>query len=439
MQEYCHIFVLCIRNTGSQQRLRQFYRKTMMEYKVTRFNLSSNSSTNEWMIPKANEICRGIMIVLLCLSLWALLSMVAYGTKSKRWNVKTKKGLIYIACFTAICLGLPKSIAHLRVFYAVKEHDDCEFRCDLSVGLSTSSLLAIHIFLWIRQYALNPNGHIQAMSPKWVRVLGIIELIFAILYYVSALVFYIPFDWHYFGKYGCYMKPIGSRGGTADFHGSIVIAMSLITLQNGILLVLFVYPIKHLKMSTNSSNSMTSARSKKLAAKVKRCCICTVIIMITDLLVMISLEIPISHNLFIFSRTVLDIDIAINHISLLATFDRYGKIFTAIFCYKSHAENTQTNAVTAAAKSRENIATVDNKNLNQISPHASNNTITEELARMSVTYGIATVVCFEDGETKKCNESNIRTVNTQGEMVDQVDLQFDESILRSNETVGADG
>lgn len=122
--------------------------------------------------------------------------------------------------------------------------------------------------------------------------------------------------------------------------------------QNLMLLILFVYPLTRLCRHNFTTNRKT-ASSETLTRKVKRYCACTAITVLTDVIGISAINKEYCPNLFIYSRTMMNFDLLVNLLAVLATYDDFLSIITAVpkTCFgdkrRSNVVNvTQPTAVT---------------------------------------------------------------------------------------------
>lgn len=301
----------------------------MTEENTTAGNVVLLTTSADWdqAIVLSMYVCSGIIVAIPVIILWIILNMLEYGRRNKRWDLKSKRGKIYISSFAAVMASLLSVSSGMPLLFIDANTRACELLGDITAFLTGLTMVSIHMFLWLRQSFIYDDTLIKPSTPKVILCVGYLNLGLAVISYpIFAMLF--AYEKHFtVGPYGCYVTPIGSRGGVMDFRGSSFIIGSVLILQQLMLLGLFVYPIYRFSLS----NTTTSGRSKKLLVmKIKKYCACATIAVVGDLLTAFAVNVMYSPHLYLYDQAIMNVEILANTVVIVGTYDGVFQILTAI-------------------------------------------------------------------------------------------------------------
>lgn len=276
------------------------------------------------------KICEITNVLILISVFWIGVNMVAFANHHKRWNRKTRKGKIYAFCFATIVISFLAVAMDVTGFFLSRTENLCELFIDIKTVLIGLSLSSVHFFLWIRQYLVYQDKLMKNITPRVIHIVSYIMIVLIATTQPAISVLLVYEKRYYAGPYGCYIMLLQSRHGLLDFKGSIFLIAGIMTMEQIVSLMLFLYPLLRLlrlrKMNPSSRGSNTSA----LVTKVKRYCACAAIAVVSDMAAAQAVNQEYSPNLYMYSSAIINVDILMNLIAILVTYDECVKIMSAV-------------------------------------------------------------------------------------------------------------
>ena len=164
---------------------------------------------HDWILPVT------INIVLLCATIFLLISIVHYGRKTKKWRQiqtsdsdKLNAGLVYttlLMCAALCLLHFLASLAYLNLGFNPGEEEICDSVSDVEHCFYVLALFQVELFLWIRQWAFYSNQMFQVHFSKTIRCISFLSIFVISTFSLVALIFVIiPND--HIAKNGCKFK-----------------------------------------------------------------------------------------------------------------------------------------------------------------------------------------------------------------------------------------
>lgn len=311
-------------------------------------------------------ISQAITPLNLIFCIWAFVGLCFYGKNSGRFKIKSKASLIMVTSstilpvFVFLRVILTQSITilgYLKIDDKSLGTTLCETLIDASSLMYSFSVLVMHMFYGSRQHILYSKQIIEHLNTKFIkfcRFLSIIVIFCGLV--VTSL--YVNEDNYVYSDYGCIKIFKEHRNLAYDYP---VIA-SLILCQT-ILFSLFVYPLKHLKDTTeeNSENPKVKTR-KRLQKALKKVTLGFVLSIGSDLVSLLITLLKVPHTV---PRETLiavyDFGLCICLFSVTLASGKLKNIF--IFWKADNKQDfTSTAAETKTFKSKVNSTTVDNDN-----------------------------------------------------------------------------
>ena len=147
-------------------------------------------------------ICEVLTGIILATTIWILFCMVEYGRRFKKWNYRTKKGRIYIYCFVAILVGIPKLTVSLLIYHANNDWQ-CHMLGDLGMCITSLSTISVFLFLWFRQWNVHENKQLQSLMPQCVKGFSNLILIVIVLSNTGFPFYYVYENEYFLDDLGC--------------------------------------------------------------------------------------------------------------------------------------------------------------------------------------------------------------------------------------------
>ena len=226
---------------------------------LARFNQNQSSSSNhfsklDWVLPFA------ITVILLLTSVWTLISLLYYGSKTGKWNkIQTKKsnqlnaGLVYISvvvCAFLCIFSQAAGILYMNIGFKEGEDHLCNVVGDVANCTYGFVLFSVYIFLWLRQRVFYQNQMLNVKYSRTVQVFSSISIIVILVVGVLVLVFIsVPVN-HYSSPDGCMYQPDNEL--RIGYWISVVLVG---VFGQTILLGLFFYALKQSRGNKWSKNS----------------------------------------------------------------------------------------------------------------------------------------------------------------------------------------
>ena len=226
---------------------------------LARFNQNQSFSSNhfsklDWVLPFA------VTITLMFTSVWTLISLLYYGSKTGKWNkIQTKKsnqlnvGLVYISVVVCafLCIAyLIATLLYMNIGFNEGEDHLCNVVGDVANCTYGFVLFSVYIFLWLRQRVFYQNQMLNVKYSRIVQVFSSISIIVILVVGVLVLVFIsVPVN-QYSSPDGCIYQPDNEL--RIGYWISVVLEG---VFGQTILLGLFFYALKQSRGNKWSKNS----------------------------------------------------------------------------------------------------------------------------------------------------------------------------------------
>ena len=307
----------------------------MTSFETTTFASISDNST---ITPQHDEFIKipflkYLNIIILVISLYIFISLLIYGKRSGKLNWKLTTARLFIYCTTAIALGLPRLFVDIALFHVHPTVGTCERIGDASACLTGIAMIPVYVLLWYRQHIINSHEVVKANTPKCLRYFSFAVLGAIIVGIIFLFVLYVIPNTHFINQYGCVNILYGDDSFSKYF--SFVIFAMLGCGQLGLLLLL-IYPMYRIRSSNQvdgETPGRTSGSRDNITATMKRCLICFVIVICTDLLSSILTSIDVIPHAIVVTRTITNFEVMINQIALLATFEDFKFMICCSYNY----------------------------------------------------------------------------------------------------------
>lgn len=226
-----------------------------------------NRSLNEVPVYQWSETLLAFEIIsigLLVTATWIFISIVVYGTKTKRWTKKPGTsslncGLIYSVCTLSVLLTLPR-LAITEYLYVLPRLGDkmhlCELMCDVDNLLYSVAMYSTYVFMWLLQRKIYTHPYVK---PKIGAVINWVSRVFGIFLALAAIgltLSYVMFNSYKPDEHGhaCVLT-LPENGTFIEGLGKNIIVVASLVLSQGIILFLLVYPIVQVKFDLGNAAS----------------------------------------------------------------------------------------------------------------------------------------------------------------------------------------
>lgn len=329
------------------------------------FNLSSNISESYLETLHSYMIaCEVLNALILCATVWIIVCMIMYGAYTKKWS-RRKRNEIYIACVAAIVSTLPDAIVIL-ILYNVSEaatQSQCELVMDLATAFSSFGLLGTYIFLWIRQRAIYNNKYMRAIHGRWTHAMSWFLLILIVVCLASVACVTIMERSIFATPIGCLLQHHDVHGNSSiSWEGLRVMELCATTLCQIGFLFLFLYPMIHNRKMMKKVCAKQKKRRDKVGEVIKRCAICAAIVIISDVVTEIWIQfIPPTYPAIIIG-TINGLDLFVDAICILATFDNFTVILVTPCRRKEDITKSETVPITSESQESRSRVLLDVNN-----------------------------------------------------------------------------
>lgn len=325
------------------------------------FNLNSNLSESYLeSLRSYMTACEVLNALILCATVWILFCMILYGAYTKKWCRRTRNE-IYIACFAAIASTLPDAIVIL-ILYNVSEaatQYQCELVMDLTTAFSAFGLLGTYVFLWIRQRAIYNNKYMRAIHGPWTQGISWFLLILVAVCLVSVACVSIMERSIFATPIGCILQHHKGQGNSSiNWEGLRAMELCATTLCQIGFLLLFLYPMIHNRKMIRKACAKQKKRHDRVGRVIKRCAICAAIVIISDIATEIWMQfVPPTYPAIVMG-TIKTVDLFVDAICILATFDNFTAILVTpcrgkkVITKKEAARPITTDSVDSERRSR---------------------------------------------------------------------------------------
>nr|BBI15877.1 Ci-YFV-3 receptor [Ciona intestinalis] len=335
-----------------------------------------NASADDIIEPKPRQIqfiaSLTLEAIIATCSVWFIVKLIVHGVSTKRFRRRNKAdtngGVLYSLVVLAAVMSFARSSSSLLIIALSPQKPGYDVQCDRLMGSSfviyMAALVSVYFSLWYRQRALYANRLLAQSHNKFVLAWSIFS---GFLITVGSV------------SYTIYAVVTGVDGYESSYSGCIytgriaryLIGSILNTIMQFSLLVLFIIPLRRNwkgcanflsfrksmmqcinKQEPDTSGSGSSSQTctdvveetnlpeateqietkslinKKILRLLKRLTFVTVVCIITDFLATVLAIVIIQnngsfHNL---TKVVYDVNLLFNVISVILSFDDYGKI-----------------------------------------------------------------------------------------------------------------
>lgn len=206
----------------------------------------------QWAIPL--QVCEVISISLLVIGSWLLISVIVYGTKTKRWKKKPgasslNSGAIYTFCTIAILVTVPRLALTEYVYILPRLEnglDHCEIICDVDNLLYSVTMYSGYAFVWLFQRKIYTHPYVK---PKIGPIINWFSRLFGVLLAFAAIgltMTYVLLTSYVGRSQACVLDLSDSASFLNGIDKNIVVAGSLVVTQ-GTILFLCIYPVVRVK------------------------------------------------------------------------------------------------------------------------------------------------------------------------------------------------
>ena len=214
----------------------------------------------------------------------------------------------------------------------------CEVVMDMSIAAYGIAFIPICIFLWLRQRILYSQHFLRELYSQLVRFFSWSLIICLLSGIVLTGVFYV-LPIHYAGsKHGC----VNTSSGT--YNEPSYAASAIQVFGQGLLLLLFLYPLwVHKKFQITAfqgSKKRVCVGSgpgfqDRVLGTMKRTLYCTLACLVSDVIAMVASTFIIAPDIPRFATNVVyDVNLTINALFVLLSFESRRKIFTSLLKWK---------------------------------------------------------------------------------------------------------
>ena len=231
------------------------------------YNFSENITRDylqqaDWILPVTANI------ILICLTLWILLSLVYYGVKSRKWGRKHSSnadklnvGFIYTSVVLCACfclMHLTINLAYMFIGFNLSTNDLCDSVGDAAVSFYALTVFSVSIFYWLRQRTFFQNEMLRVSYHKFVKIMSSASIFVIFVGGFTVLVFNCLPDNRSASLDGCIFTPKETLRVTYW-----VPIIAVVVTGQVMLLSLLAYAAKVTKNMRNASSSYQSTIKKK--------------------------------------------------------------------------------------------------------------------------------------------------------------------------------
>lgn len=304
-----------------------------------------------------------LVILIIVATFWISLSMIAFGTRTRRWTrnrgvSSLNSGMIYTTCFVAITFNLTKLSMTLVYVHAPLTQSvsfPCELLLDIMSALYFVDLFLVYVVLWMVQRRIYTHPSVKTHVGSFMNAASKYSLLFLILAFIAISVVYGLMDNSEFQpSNGCMVNLSESARMERVYHS---LACGVIgSFTQIIILILCIYPAIRARFPVTSHNGELVPHDKDTSVvetqkvnccklfcwkdigaspiqlTVNRTVISSAVIVVTDVLFTMVESFMLSNVAPLVLHTVLyDINIFIDAIAMLHILGFATRILT-LFC-----------------------------------------------------------------------------------------------------------
>lgn len=198
-----------------------------------------------------------LTLFVLVFTIWTLLSMIIYGTKTRRWKKHAARsslstGAIYVYGTIAITVCISFPIVTFISFQFCEGHTfaiTCKEMGDITVGAHVISSYVIYLFLWRLQRLIYKHSYVRPNIKPWVNWLSRFFCVFITISATVLIVFYILLMDFTDSPYGCVLAEYPAQRSLLEptHRNALVVPVAVI---NFLVIFLFIYPAARVKFET---------------------------------------------------------------------------------------------------------------------------------------------------------------------------------------------
>lgn len=307
---------------------------------ISPYNVSNaNMSDSQAAALRSHMIaCEVLNVFILCGTIWTLVCALMYGNYTQKWNKKSRN-TIYIACCVAILLSVPDAIVIL-ILYSVSESPSqyqCEIVMDLATAMSSLGLLGTYVFLWLRQRAIYNNKYMRVMHGRWMHVISWLLLILIVVCLISVACVSIVERSIVATDLGCMLQHHEVQGNSSvNWEALRIMELCATTLCQIGFLILFLYPMVQNRKMIKKVCAKQKRRRDRVDRVIRRCTVCAAIVIFSDIATEIWMQLIPPYYPVMVLGTINGLDLFVDVICIVATFDDFTVILTTPFRQKSN-------------------------------------------------------------------------------------------------------
>nr|XP_039253912.1 uncharacterized protein LOC120330980 [Styela clava] len=220
----------------------------------------SNSFTSIW------DICFISSSLMMFCNAWIAVAFILYAKSSnilvKRSRTDMDGGFIFKVAIASVVLPLSKFATTLLILVVglyPENHTACSVIIYVSNVLLVASVLAVYLFLWIRQRAFYTHPSLGSIFNRCIARFSKMSLLMIVLPILTSMIVDMVTNKYESGVHGCVF-----RNDQDDNNYRFFIYAAILTVGQGSLIGLFVYPIC---IHAKSQSEMASERSETFISK----------------------------------------------------------------------------------------------------------------------------------------------------------------------------
>ncbi|XP_078491754.1 uncharacterized protein LOC144747570 [Ciona intestinalis] len=319
----------------------------MVDVKMFGLNNSTGNLSDDVIVSRFTQpqwyIAEIYNFMMICTVTWLVIAISIYGVRSGKWRKKydvtdANAGAVYTSLLCAFVFSYLRTISDQAAFnvgYGDVTSRACEVSMDVSVTGYSLTIIGVYTFLWLKQRSLYHHPAISFLCNPALKVVSWCSILIVWVGWVAAAFVYLLSDNYNSSHKGCITKPRNEYKVWPIYmsNGIIIVGQSL-------MLFLFIYPLRQ---------SRSSANTDRISAIVKRSAIFAGICVLSDLISMIILAflVPATTTRHV-TITVYDVNLFINLLSLLLSFESWYSIITSPLRQTEKPSSPQRNQPTAS-------------------------------------------------------------------------------------------
>lgn len=304
-----------------------------------------------------------VVIAVIVVIIWILLSMIVFGTKTRRWKKNRgtsslNSGMIYTTCFIAIAFTLVK-LSMTITYYHLPRLGWAQFPCEVLLDVMSSCYFfgsfLMYLYLWMVQRRIYSHPSVKTHVSPFMNGLSKFSVVFlAIVFTAASIVYGYIENSRYEPENGCMLiQDTRTQRVHLSMGCGVIAAVTQI-----MILVLCIYPAIRARFPAPSSNgafitkddvsapvAMTTQKinwckliccggitASPIQLTVNRTVIASFIIVVSDILATVIESFMLTGvTPLVLHTIVFDINYLINSLAMLYVLGFAGKLLT-LFC-----------------------------------------------------------------------------------------------------------